>query len=294
MAKALRDKGYAIRAVSRASARLERTFPDPGIEKIAANLLQADETRRAIESADIVFDCLGLPSDQMHLHPVAARHVADAVRAAKVRCVQVSSFWAYLPLRRSPLNEDHPREDGSAWMRYRREAEDILLAAGAAILHLPDFYGPHVHTSTLQNALTEAVRGKTINWLGGKEIAREYIFVPDAMRIAAAISERREAFGSRWILPGAGPLTGRRVAEIASQELKRPVKLRSAGLALLRILSLFSKDLRGLMQIAPDYMKPIAYDATKLVGLLGPQEITPYDKGIALTIGWITAARAHD
>ena len=290
MANILRDKGYAIRAVSRARARLERAFPDPGIEKVAADLLQADETRRAIESADIVFDCLGLPGDQMHLHPIAARHLADAVCAAKVKCVQVSSYWAYLPLRRSPLNEDHPREGGTAWMRYRREAEDILLAAGAAILHLPDFYGPHVHTSTLQNALAEAVRGKTINWLGGKDVAREYILVPDAMRIAAALGERQEAFGSRWILPGAGPLTGQHVAEIASRELKRPVKLRSAGLGLLRMLSLFSKELRGLMQIAPDYMKPIAYDATKLVRLLGPQQMTPYDKGIALTIGSITTA----
>jgi hypothetical protein len=32
----------------------------------------------------------------------------------------------------------------------------VLCEAGAAILHLPDFYGPYVHVSTLQNALNEA------------------------------------------------------------------------------------------------------------------------------------------
>ena len=69
-------------------------------------------------------------------------------------------------------------------MRYRREAEDVLCAAGAAILHLPDFYGPDVHVSTLQNALNEAAFGKTVNWLGRTDVQREYIYVPDAMRIA--------------------------------------------------------------------------------------------------------------
>jgi hypothetical protein len=42
------------------------------------------------------------------------------------------------------MNESHPRSGGPPWVRYRREAEDILCEAGAAILHLPDFYGPHV------------------------------------------------------------------------------------------------------------------------------------------------------
>jgi hypothetical protein len=41
----------------------------------------------------------------------------------------------------------------------------------------------------------------------------------------------------------------------------------------LRIVSLFNKDLRGLLQVAPDYMKPVRYDARKLQGLLGPQQM---------------------
>jgi nucleoside-diphosphate-sugar epimerase len=66
----------------------------------------------------------------------------------------------------------------------------VLCEAGAAILHLPDFYGPYVHVSTLQNALNEAASGKTVNWLGSADTQREYIYVPDAMRIAAAVGAR--------------------------------------------------------------------------------------------------------
>ena len=175
------------------------------------------------------------------------------------------------------------------WVRYRREAEDVLCAAGAAILHLPDFYGPRVHVSTLQNALNEAASGKTVNWLGRTDVQREYIYVPDAMRIAVEIGARTEALGEHWFLPGSGPLSGRQVADIAGRYLGRQVKLRSAGMTTLRIVGLFNKDLRGLLQVAPDYMKPVRYDAGKLPGLLGPQPMTSYDAGIGHTLAWIAS-----
>ena len=39
---------------------------------------------------------------------------------------------------------------------------------------------------------------------------------------------------------------------VRDSDLGRPVKLRSVGLMRLRIVSLFNKDLRGLLQVAPD------------------------------------------
>jgi nucleoside-diphosphate-sugar epimerase len=292
LARTLRMQGATVRAVSRSEANLARAFADPSIEKIAADVLIAGEALRAIAGCPLVYDCLGLPPDRMHLHPETARNIARAVRGTDARCIQVSSYWAYLPLRRLPLNESHPRTGGSDWMRWRREAEDILRQAGAAILHLPDFYGPHVHTSTLQNPLIEAAQGKTMNWIGSATTAREYIFVPDAMEIAARMADHPEVFGADWMLPGGGPLTGAQVADTASRHLARRVKLRSAGVLTLRLVSLFNKDLRGFMQMAPDYIKPIAFDAAKLEGLIGRQTLTSYEDGIAHTLDALTAEAA--
>ena len=39
---------------------------------------------------------------------------------------------------------------------------------------------------------------------------------------------------------------------VRDSDLGRPVKLRSVWLMRLRIVSLFNKDLRGLLQVAPD------------------------------------------
>jgi nucleoside-diphosphate-sugar epimerase len=238
-----------VRVIARDMDNLARLFPDAAVEKRPADILDADATLRAIDGGDLVYDCVGLPGDQMHLHPVTARNIGGALRQTKARCVQVSSYWAYYPQMRTEMNESHPRSGGPPWVRHRREAEDVLCEAGAAILHLPDFYGTFVHVSTLQNALNEAASGKIVNWLGSADTQREYIYVPDAMRIAGAVGARTNAFGRHWCLPGGGPLSGRQAAEIAERYLGRPVKLRSAGMTTLRIVSLFNKDLRGCPQL---------------------------------------------
>jgi nucleoside-diphosphate-sugar epimerase len=291
LAAELHKTGAAVRVVARGMDKLTRLFPDAAVEKRSAEILDPNATLHAVEGCDLVYDCIGLPGDQVHLHPVTARNIAGALRDTNARCVQVSSYWAYYPQVRAEMNESHPRSGGPPWVRYRREAEDILCESGAAILHLPDFYGPQVHVSTLQNALNEAASGKTVNWLGKADVHREYVYVPDAKRIAAAIGARAEAFGAHWCLHGGGPLSARQAADIAGRHLGRSVKLRSLGLTTLRIVSLFNKDLRGLLQVAPDYMKPVRYDARKLQGLIGPPQMTSYDAGIGWTLAWIASGR---
>jgi nucleoside-diphosphate-sugar epimerase len=291
LAAELRKSSATVRVVARGMDKLAQLFPDAVFEKRPADILDPDATLRAVEGCDLVYDCIGLPGDQMHLHPVTARNIASAIRHTNARCVQVSSYWAYYHQVRNEMNENHPRISGPAWARYRREAEDILCEAGAAILHLPDFYGPQVHISTFQNALNEAASDKTVNWIGKADVHREYIYVPDAMRIAAAVGSRAEAFGAHWCLPGSGPLSGGEAVDIAARLLGRSVKLRSVGLTTLRILGLLNRDLRGFLQVASDYMKPVRYEARKLQGLLGPPQMTAYDAGIGETLSWIASRR---
>jgi nucleoside-diphosphate-sugar epimerase len=138
----LRKTIASVRVIARSTDRLAWLFPEPAVEKWPADVLDADATLRAIEGCELVYDCIGLPGDQMHLHPVTTRNIAGPLRHTKARCAQVSSYWAYYPQVRTEMNESHPRIGGPPWVRYRREAEDALCAAGAAILHLPDFYGP--------------------------------------------------------------------------------------------------------------------------------------------------------
>ena len=283
----LRGRVPAIRVVSRSSKNLERTFPEGDLERVAEDALEEGGALRAIEGCDLVFDCIGLPSELIDRHPKVAENVAAAVTKTGGRCVQISSYWAYLPIVRLPLDESHPREGGPPWARYRRAAEDVLQRAGAAIVNLPDFYGPHVHTSVLQNALRDAVPGKPMNWIGAAGVPREHIFVPDAMRTVVDLAHREEAYSERFVFPGAGPLTGRRLAEIVSEHLEHEVKLRAAAPWLLRIVSLFNAELRSFLPMVPHYVRPMSFDARKLRALLGAPETTPYERGVPQALDWL-------
>jgi len=288
LAGALLRRGIACRFVARNREKLAREFRDVVGEQVTADITRAGDAARAIDGCDLVVDCIGLAGSHMAEHTVTARNIASAIRGSGARCIQVSSYWAYLPAVQIPISERHPRQGGGDWIRQRRAAEDILQEAGAAVLHLPDFFGPRVHTSTMQQALGEAAAGKSMNWIGSADIVHEFAFVPDAMVIAAELATRVEAYGERWIVPGSGPVTGRQVAEIASRVLGRRVAIRSAGPVMLRLVSLFNEPLRGFMQMVPDYLKPITYDAAKLAGLIGKPSVTGYEEAIRQTLVWMS------
>lgn len=285
LAAELAAAGVGVRVVARRPDALARLFPSAAIEKVSVDARDAAALARAVAGCDLVVDCIGLPAVAMHEHAIAARNIVAAAKGARV--LQVSSFWAYLPLRRLPLDETHPREGGNAYVAARRAAEDIFEAAGAAVVHLPDFFGPHVAASALQQPLADAARGRAMNWIGPRDLAREHIFVPDAMRLVAALARRPEAYGQRWIFPGAGPLTGAAAAAIAARHLGRAVNLRTAGPGLMRIVSLFNRAARDFLPMVPHYLQPIRYDAAKLARLLGPLQTTPYDTAIPATLDWL-------
>lgn len=283
---------HPVRAVSRSIDSLNACFPGGEIEKRSGDALDFGSLQTALEGSDLVIDCIGLPGDRMADHPVTARNIARWTATTGARCLQVSSYWSFMPIGRLPVTEAHPRQGGPAWARLRRETEDILRDRGGAIVHLPDFFGPHVHTSTLQNAVREAVAGKTVNWIGAGDIERDYIFVPDAMRIVADLLIRPEAYGDDWIIPGTGPLSGNHLAELLGGLLGHDIRLRAAPLWLLRIIGLFNSELRGFLQVAPDYVKPIAYDGAKLERLLGKSRRTPYEEALRTTIRSLPGTKA--
>lgn len=290
LVRELARRGRAVVAISRRRGRLEELFGEEGVEVGTADALDPGAVGRAIEGSDLVVDCIGLPPERMADHPRTARVISEAARAVGARCLLISSYWSFFPHRGEVVSEDHPREGGHEWFRLRREAEDVMLGAGAAVVHLPDFFGPDVTVSTVQNALEEAAAGKPVSWLGRSDTPREAAYVPDAMRIVADLAERDEAYGRDWGIPGSGPLTTDRLAEVASSHLGRPVKVRAVSGWPLKLLALVHPGLRAIRPMIPHYVRPVRYDTSRLRGLLGEVETTPFEEAIPATLDWIAVS----
>lgn len=289
LAREMVHRGLSVRVLSRSESRLRAAFADLEVEITATDAVDAASLGEAIGGCDLVVDCVGLPPEQMADHPRIARAVARAAESAGARCLQVSSYWSFFPHRGEIVDESHPRQGGHQWFRWRREAEDILLEAGALVVHLPDFFGPEVHTGAVQMALEEAVAGKPMSAIGAADTRRETVFVPDAMRIVADLAGRPEAYGTDWALPGNGVVSARELARIASAHLGREVKVRAVAPWLLRALALFVASLRPAVPIAPHYAKPVRYEVSKLRGLLGEMRLAPLPEAVGTTLDWLLA-----
>ena len=101
------------------------------------------------------------------------------------------------------------------------------------------------------------------------------------------LAARDEAFGERWIVPGSGPISARALAELCSEILGREARPRAAPLWLLRPIALFDADLRAFLPMAPHYARPIRYDGSKLVRLLGAPRRTSYREALAASFAWL-------
>ena len=123
-----------------------------------------------------------------------------------------------------------------------------------------------------------------MNWIGAADVERDHIFLPDAMAVAADLCVRETAYGEDWVVPGCGPVSGAEIAELLGEILRRPVRLRAASPALLRIVGLFNAQLRAFLPMVPDYARPLAFDGSKLEVLLGPPRRTPWRQALAAAV----------
>jgi nucleoside-diphosphate-sugar epimerase len=280
----LARRGIAVRAVSRDRRNLERDFPGNAAERVVADLHAPDAAARASEGCQAIFHCVGLPYPEFADHPILARSTAGAMRRTGAHCLLVSSYYAYEPITRTPIDENHPREPRAFKARMRKEQEDILFDAGAAVTLLPDFYGPGVEASMLGLALRDLVRGRTANWIGPLDVLRQHIYVPDAARILVDLAQREEAYGQRWNVATTGGIRMAEALEIVERILHRKPRIRTAGVMTLRIGGLFNPLLRELVELHPLYSGPMVLDGSKLGRLLGSVRTTSYEDGIRATI----------
>jgi nucleoside-diphosphate-sugar epimerase len=285
-------RGVHVRAVSRSSDHLDRVFGEMRVERHAADLTDRDAAIQAAQGCDLIFDCVGLPLERFHLHVAIAQNVAAAMEASGARGLLVTSYWSYGPGDARPMPEDRPLAPGSEKARIRREQEEALLQAGAAVARLPDFYGPGAEISLLNDGLKALAAGTSVLWLGHPDAPRDFSFIPDTGRLLCDLAERPAAYGQPWNVPGSGPEPPRKILEQAAALRGTRLKLRRASRWMLNLAGLFRPDIRAFKDLLPLYERPVILDDTRIRRLLAEIRLTPYEEGIRRTFLWLETTAA--
>lgn len=292
IASALHSQGQAYRVVGRSEAGLAQAFgADPLAERVTWDPDVPASIAAAAAGIDTLIYLVGVDYWQFELHPQLMRKTLEGAIAAGVRKVLlIGTVYPYGMAQTHPVREDHPRQPNSFKGRMRKAQEDLLLQAHAsgriqaAVLRLPDFYGPGVDKSLLHGAFQAAVKGGTANLVGPLDRPHEFVFVPDVGPVVCRLIDQPDAFGRTWHLAGAGVTSQRDLLALIRQHGGAPFKQRVIGKPLLRLLGLFDPLLREMVEMHYLISSPLILDDSALQGLIGPITKTSYAEGVRRTL----------
>lgn len=288
IAKAVSAQGAPYRVVGRSRDALTAAFgADPLAEIVTWNPDDPASVQAAAAGIDTIVYLVGVNYWQFELHPRLMQQTLDGAIAAGVkRLALIGTVYPYGRPQTRPVREDHPRDPHTFKGRMRKAQEDLLLAAHAegkiqaAVLRLPDFYGPGVDKSFLHSAFTAAVTGGTANMVGPLDMPHEFVFVPDVGPVAARLMSTPNAYGRVWHLAGAGVTTQQAMVEEIERQTGHRLRVRIAGKTMLRLLGLFNPFMREMVEMHYLLTDPVLMDDTALQDLLGPIHKTPYSDGV--------------
>ncbi|QIL83703.1 NAD-dependent epimerase/dehydratase family protein [Diaphorobacter sp. HDW4A] len=293
IASALRAEGRSYRCIGRDMARLRMSFADdPQAELVTWNPDSPASIEQALRSVHTVIYLVGVNYWQFELHPELMRRTLASAEAAGVRnMLLIGTVYPYGRVQGgNPAREDHPREPHTFKGAMRKQQEDLLMQAHAegricaAILRLPDFYGPGVEASLLHSAFQAAATGKVADLIGPLDRPHEFVYVPDVGPVVLRLLGHVKAYGKSWHLAGAGVTTQMDVLAMLESQMRRKIRRRVASRIMLRMAGLFSPLLRELVEMHYLIADPLLLDDSALVALIGPIAKTPYAEGVRETL----------
>jgi nucleoside-diphosphate-sugar epimerase len=283
--------GQPVKLVNR-SGRVSEPLP-AGVVLETADATNPDEIARVTRGAEIVFFCMQPAYHQWpeQFSPLAA-NVIEGVSRSGARLVFGDNLYMYGSTNGRPLHENLPYAAETRKGRARAQVANILLAAHEAgqlqvtIGRASDFYGPRVTDSMAGEMLFEAaLHGKTVNMTGNLDLPHTLTYIRDFARALVTLSKNEVAYGRTWHVPSAETLTQTQFIKLVEAEIGQPIKVRTAGKWILRLIGLFNPAAGEVVEMMYEFEEPFIVDHTQFADAFGIQ-VTPHEQAIRETVAW--------
>lgn len=284
----LTRRGRRVRAVNRSG----RIAVPEGVETAGGDATDPDSMRTVCRGASVVYNAVNPPFAQwLEAFPAAVDGVLAGAQAADARMVFVDDTWMYGRVA-GPMTEDLPYRPVSnkgvlrAWLAERVLAAHERGRVRTVIGRAPELYGPAVESLLGRTLFGPAVGPGRALWSGELDQPLTPMFIDDFAHGLAELGERDEALGGVWHIPTPEPTTARRFVEMLAAQARRPVKVLRVGENPVRALGLVWPVAREGAEMLYQFRQPHVVDAGKYRAAFGPGQVTPYERGIELTLVW--------
>ena len=282
--------GYTdkIRQVSRHPNKV-----NPSDELMSADLLNFEQTEKAVAGSEIVYLTAGLPYDikvWREQWPKLMRNVVDACKKHNSKLVFFDNVYCYGPVT-GPMTEETPYNPISKKGEVRARIATTLLdeiSAGnltGMIVRGADFYGPNALLSLTYSMVTQKLKGnKSAQWIGDPKKIHTFTYTPNAGKCVAMLANSPNSFNQTWhALTSKEKITGEQYVRIACEIMNKSYKLQVLPKFGVRAIGLFVPILREFVEMMYQFENDYLFDSTKFEKKFNVQSTT-YKEGIAATL----------
>lgn len=274
-----------IRLVSRNPKKINKTD-----ELFSADLVNASKVSEAVKGSDVVYLVVGLPYNAklwQEMWPKIMQNTINACKEHKSKLVFLDNIYMYDPDHIPHTTEETPVDPSSKKGKVRADIADMIMnevKAGslkALIARAPDFYGPNIKNSLLNDAVFNPLKsGKKANYFASVDFVHSFIWTPDATKATAILGNDEKAYGQVWHLPTASdPMTGRQIIEFLASEMGIKPKFQVAGKTLISIMGLFNPIMKEFKEMLYQYDREYVFDSSKFEKAYNFKP-TPYKEGL--------------
>ncbi len=276
--------GKNLRLVSRQQHKV------PGTESLAADLLDYQQTLKAIQGSSIVYLLVGLQYKTAIWEkswPIIMTNVIDACKASGSKLIFFDNVYMYGKVE-GAMTEATPfnpcSKKGALRARIAQQLLDEMKQGNvqAMIARAADFYSPHTTKTAVANLLVfeNLSRGKKAQWLVNAHVPHSLTFTPDAGKALYMLAQQEDAFGQTWHLPtAADPITGAELIKLAAAALNRSDRFAVLSKWMIQLAGLFNSDIKESYEMLYQNEYPYLFDSSKFNQAFNFSP-TSYDEGI--------------
>jgi nucleoside-diphosphate-sugar epimerase len=287
LVKLLAKTNQRFRIVSR------RPRETPGAtETIAADLMDKDQTTRAVAGSSVVYLLAGLEYDRKAWQEMWPRIMGNTIEGSKRAGAKLMFFdnvYMYGKVS-GPMTEETPFNPCSRKGEIRAKIATSLMdewksgALTGMIARSADFYGPDTRNGVPNVLVFEPFsKKKKASWLVNDSVPHSFTYTPDAAQSLVQLAERTTAWNQTWHVPTApNPLTGKEFIGLAAKEFGVAPRYRVLSRPILRIAGWFNPSVAESYEMLYQSASPYLFDSSKFASNFGFPG-TPYADGIRAT-----------
>jgi nucleoside-diphosphate-sugar epimerase len=299
IAKALAQRGWSIRALTRRPAGNRPTFPF-AVEWCDGDALDAASVLAAARGATLIVHGVNPPGYARWREDGLPMldHAIAAARAAEATLLFPANVYVYSTAAPAIINETTPRAPTTRKGQVRLEMEERLERAtrdeGLRVIAIRagDFFGPSVTNSWFSQAFAKGgLAAPALQPLTPAGIGHSWAYLPDLAETFARLVELRADLPRFTLLNFAGheDKTGRAMVEAAKRVLGRPdLPIRPFRWIWLWLGAPFSTFLREALEMRWLWQRGLALDNTALRRRLGAEPHTPLDEAVRAALAGTT------